>query len=97
MNSLHELQDWYLSQCNGDWEHQNGVSIQTLDNPGWQVEIQLHDTILEGIEFKEQSYGVGEEAESSGDNWVSCKVTNNIFTGAGGPKKLEEIISVFLF
>ena len=36
--------DWYLSQCNGDWEHAYGVKIDTLDNPGWTLEVE--DTVL---------------------------------------------------
>jgi hypothetical protein len=28
------LQGWYATQCDGDWEHEYGVSIETLDNPG---------------------------------------------------------------
>ena len=27
------LQAWYATQCDGDWEHANGVSIESLDNP----------------------------------------------------------------
>lgn len=29
------LQDWTKSQINGDWEHELGISISMLDNPGW--------------------------------------------------------------
>ena len=29
------LQDWTKSQIDGDWEHELGVSISMLDNPGW--------------------------------------------------------------
>ncbi|MCP5347672.1 MAG: immunity 53 family protein [Gammaproteobacteria bacterium] len=96
MSILQELQEWYLSQCNEDWEHTYGVSIGTLDNPGWSLEVELTDTGLEDLEFKEQSCGVGEDAESSGNDWMICKVKENIFIGYGGPRKLEEIIAVFL-
>ncbi len=51
MNALEELQNWYLSECNEDWEHSYGVKIETLDNPGWSVTINLEDTYLETIEF----------------------------------------------
>lgn len=34
MDSLALLQQWYLQQCNEDWEHSWGVRIATLDNPG---------------------------------------------------------------
>ena len=29
------LQDWTKSQIDGDWEHELGISINMLDNPGW--------------------------------------------------------------
>ena len=29
------LQDWTKSQIDGDWEHELGISISLLDNPGW--------------------------------------------------------------
>lgn len=38
------LQDWYISQCDGDWEHLYGISI-TLDNSGFfEYTIDLADT-----------------------------------------------------
>jgi hypothetical protein len=33
------LTQWYLAQCNEDWEHSYGVAIGTLDNPGWSLEV----------------------------------------------------------
>jgi hypothetical protein len=41
------LQAWYSSQCNGDWEHGNGIRIASIDNPGWHVAINLNETELE--------------------------------------------------
>lgn len=29
------LQGWTKSQIDGDWEHELGISISMLDNPGW--------------------------------------------------------------
>ena len=34
-DSLNWLMQWYLGECNNDWEHTYGVEIGTLDNPGW--------------------------------------------------------------
>ena len=31
------LQDWTKSQIDGDWEHELGISISMLDNPGWML------------------------------------------------------------
>jgi hypothetical protein len=44
--TLSGLQDWYARQCDGDWEHQFGISIESLDNPGWPIRIDLHGTAL---------------------------------------------------
>jgi hypothetical protein len=41
MNELIKIQELYRSECNGDLEHQYGIKIETLDNPGWSVEIVL--------------------------------------------------------
>ncbi|MGK7942612.1 MAG: Imm53 family immunity protein [Crocosphaera sp.] len=29
-NAFFWLQDWYTSQCNGEWEHTYGIDIKTL-------------------------------------------------------------------
>lgn len=96
MSTINELQEWYLFQCDGDWEHGFGVKINTLDNPGWTLDIDLEGTDLEEKVFVEHAYGVGKDAEKSGDDWLVCKVNNGMFNAAGGPKKLEEMIEVFL-
>jgi hypothetical protein len=96
MNALTRLQRWYSSQCDGDWEHTWGVKIGTLDNPGWSIDIDLCETTLEGKPFQERSYGISEDADASGDEWIICKMEGTVFKGAGGPHKLEEMIEVFL-
>ncbi len=85
MNTLRALQEWYISQCNGDWEHQYGVKIGTLDNPGWYLKIDLVDTDLSGKTFPGLEYGVGKNSEASGNNWIACKTENDQFVAYGGP------------
>jgi len=79
---IEELQRWYESQCDGDWEHEFGVKIGTLDNPGWMVDIDLEGTSLEDMEPER--------------DWISCDVRENTFRGRGGPLKLGRILRVFL-
>ena len=90
MDALSELQEWYVSHCNGDWEHHYGVSIDTLDNPGWQVSIDLTGTGLEGKSFQDI---VDLESESE---WIHCKLEEKKFQAYCSPRKLEEVIQVFL-
>jgi hypothetical protein len=90
MMVLSKLQNWYESQCNEDWEHQAGVSIDTLDNPGWTVTIDLDGTNLSSKIFQPI-----EDMNASRD-WIRCWVEGGKFYGVGGPQKLEEILTVFL-
>lgn len=96
MNLLRELQEWYQSQCDEDWEHTYGISIDTLDNPGWQLQIDLTDTELENRQFVTKAYGIGDSAITSGNDWMVCKIKDRKFLGHGGPDKLDEMLSIFL-
>jgi hypothetical protein len=89
-SELEELQRWYLSKCNGDWEHTYGVKIGTLDNPGWHVEIDLAETSLEERNFSPISH------LSPDADWIDCKVVDRQFRGAGGPAMLGRILRTFL-
>jgi hypothetical protein len=69
LNIIEWLEDWYLSQCNGDWEHSYyGLKISTLDNPGWSVKINLQETILENKSFESL---VKERTEH---DWIHCRL-----------------------
>ena len=46
--SVSSLEEWYARQCNGDWEHHYGVRVETIDNPGWRVRIDLAETRKDG-------------------------------------------------
>ena len=87
---LHRLELWYLARCDDDWEHQYGVRIDTLDNPGWTVEIDLLGTPLAKVNFSSVN------VERSEHDWVQCSVEDGKFKGAGGPENLGEILRIFL-
>ena len=55
---IKRMQDWYLQMCDGDWEHSYGVEIKTLDNPGWNVEIDLTGTLFEDLNRSPQPRGL---------------------------------------
>ena len=83
------LQNWYDSQCDGEWEHSYGIEIETLDNPGWIVVINLLETELEDRKFQEVSVHRNES------DWIDCSVKNRKYQGAGGSFNLLEILNVF--
>jgi hypothetical protein len=83
------LEEFYLSQCDGDWEHGWGCTIETLDNPGWQFAFDLAETVLEGRAFAEL------RIERSDHDWLMCRIEEGRWTGAGGPRNLDEIVATF--
>ena len=91
MNTLNTLQNWYKSKCDGNWEHSFGLKIETIDNPGWNITIDLTDTDLEDLPEKQYEF-----IENSEDDWYGISIKNKIFSGAGDPSKLEFIINEFL-
>ena len=40
-NIVDWLQNWTMSQIDGDWEHEQGISIGMLDNPGWILKADI--------------------------------------------------------
>ncbi|MDA8105131.1 MAG: immunity 53 family protein [Nitrospiraceae bacterium] len=89
-NIISELQRWYASNCDGEWEEECGIKIETLDNPGWSVIIDLNETNLEGRIFDEIN---NHEYE---DSWLDCRVEDKTFKGFGDPSKLEAILQIFI-
>lgn len=88
--TITRLQAWYSAQCDGEWEEELGISVETLDNPGWSVSIDLVDTPLE-----HQAYQ-GLRLERSDHDWITCRRNATQFEGFGGPTNLEEILEQFL-
>ncbi|NGX42844.1 MAG: hypothetical protein K940chlam7_01132 [Chlamydiae bacterium] len=55
MDNLDWLMQWFKSQCDGDWEHEYGITLGTLDNPGWRLSISLGQTPLDKQVFDDIS------------------------------------------
>lgn len=96
MDALARLQNWYSRQCNGEWEHSSGVSIQSCDNPGWWVRINIAGTLLQEKPFVEIAEGVDTHRFAQGSRWLSCYTENGIWHGAGDESELEHIVAIFL-
>ena len=87
---INEIENWFSSQCDGNWEHQGGVRIESLDNPGWLVEIKLPHA-------KEALRNFAQRNEDRSErDWIQCSVSGDTFKGAGGPSNLAEILATFL-
>ena len=42
------LEEWYNGNCDGDWQHEYGIKIETVDNPG-SIKIALSYTPIESL------------------------------------------------
>jgi len=89
LNILNWIEKWYHSNCDTDWEHVYGIKISTLDNPGWMISIDLADTPLIGKIMESVDINNGD------DDWIVCRVNNDIYEGFGDPFKFEEILKIF--
>ena len=88
-NDLEWLDDWYQRQCNGEWEHRQGVSLKSLDNPGWHLTIRLAGT--SAVNTRPQQLRL----DTRSGEWLACSIAAECFEGSGDPRKLEQIIGVF--
>jgi hypothetical protein len=79
-----------LRCCDGEWEHRHGVTIETLDNPGWSIRIDLQDTPLRDRSFDKI------DAHRTEEDWLVCWVEQEQFHGACGPRNLTETIDAFV-
>ncbi|MGV3539586.1 MAG: immunity 53 family protein [Rufibacter sp.] len=85
------IQDWYRNHCDGEWEHDYGVKISNVDNPGWSVEIDLEDTALEKAQFKR--HFVNDENDN---DWLFVEAKDKKFYGSCDTSKLNEVLRIFL-
>ncbi|MFW6720090.1 immunity 53 family protein [Streptomyces sp. MAR4 CNY-716] len=83
---LRRLDGWYAAQCDGDWEHGYGVRIETLDNPGWLVRVDLVGTDREGATL------AGEPAREDDDAWLHRSADGQVLRVACGPGQLARAL-----
>ena len=95
-DDLEWLGTWYQQQCNGRWEHQKGMLLQSLPAPlgdprqqaaGWQLRIDLRGTTAAGFGPKRMHLCALDGP------WLRCALTAQRFEGAGS--EVEEVIAVF--
>jgi len=87
---LNRIQDWYKINCNGDWEHSYGYKIETLDNPGWFVRIDLNETSLEKLQFNREYQNAVNE-----NDWFLIRTKEMKLEILCGPENLEQSFKIF--
>jgi hypothetical protein len=94
-NDLDWLMGWYLAQCDENWEHRFGLSIATLDNPGWSLAVDLEGTGMEGRHFAPVGDNVDPAGHPAGTVWLVCRLEEGQFQAFGGPLDLGRMIRAF--
>jgi hypothetical protein len=89
LSPLDFLVTWYTEQCDGDWEHSYGISIESLDNPGWKVDIPIEDTELDGRVLERT------RIEDSDESWTLTWSDGKVFYARCGAGDLATVLKVF--
>jgi hypothetical protein len=87
-DALTWLQDWHAAQLR-DGRSAGRVRIATLDNPGWEVSIDL-DTDLASRDFTE----INDHPPTRLD-WFEAKVSRNVYRANSGPLGLGRCLEEF--
>lgn len=92
--ALDRLSGWYTLQCDGDWEHGLGIRIETVDNPGWSLKVDLNETSLRGCKLQRTTI------QRTQHNWIIREVKNLdgrlTYCSFGGPSNLSEMVLRFV-
>jgi hypothetical protein len=94
---MDRLIDWYIANCDGDWEHQYGFEIVTYDNPavGIKITFDFNET--------ESNFVFGNIVKDIGDecDWIRIDISKTDFKGTanfegtGSPNNFTKIIDEF--
>jgi len=88
MDLINWLEGWYESNCDGSWEHLYGISIDTIDNPGWHLKVNILDTLYENVTFDDITI------ERTEHDWMFCRKIDGNIDCAGGPRNLNEMLEI---
>ena len=88
-NIINWIEDWYRINCDGDWEHNYGIKIDTIDNPGWSVIIDLNETRHQDLNIKKVFY------EKDKNDWYTYSIEDGKYKAFGSSQKLEFLLKVF--
>ncbi|WP_339841273.1 immunity 53 family protein [uncultured Maribacter sp.] len=89
MEILDWIQEWFKDNCDGNWEHGEVIQITTIDNPGWEVEIDISNTSIATMNLE---WILNEKSK---DDWYGVKIMNQKFIAAGDAGKLKFLLGLF--
>jgi hypothetical protein len=87
---LDQLQAWYLEQCDGEWELDGSIRIDTIENPGWSLTVDLEGTAYAGLTLDRKEDDAGEA------DWIHWWSDGSQFHAYAGPAGLTRAVHEFL-
>jgi hypothetical protein len=87
---LDALQAWFVAHCDGNWEQEYGVTIGTVEDPGWEVRIDVVGTALAGSVIPR------ERTARAPEDWFEVWCDGYTFHAVGGPQNLDELLGSFV-
>lgn len=86
-DQLEWLQGYLSANADGWWEHDYGIAIESTDNPGWAVKIDLKGDgflpVLPPVQIRR-----------SETDWLTLKMLDGAFVGSCSPTNLAELLSL---
>ena len=89
MDIITWISKWFANECDGDWEHENQIRIQTVSNPGWYITIALTHTQLHHVSIELTT------EKKSDDDWFFYCVKEKQFSASGDLNKLAFLLTKF--
>jgi len=89
MEILDWIQEWFKDNCDGNWEHGEVIQITTIDNPGWEVEIDISNTSIATMNLE---WILNEKSK---EDWYGVKIMNQKFIATGDTGKLKFLLGLF--
>ena len=89
METLDRLQEWFATACDGDWEHGSGFTLESLDNPGWMLKVDLNELDIDVADMDLSE-------ERGGTDWLAVRVVAGRLRVVCGPRDLREALDRFL-
>jgi hypothetical protein len=83
------LQKWVGSQIDGNWEHETGIKIVMVDNPGWELSVDLvnYENNLADIQYIQNEINL--------NDWIGGKIIDSYLTIYGDISKLKLMVLIF--
>ena len=83
------LMRWYIDRCDGEWEHKNGFTIESTDNPG--VIIRLDLTERDPLPGQPDRV-IRSEGEGTSE-WLDLRVRGGQLVGFASPILLPQLMT----